>query len=55
LKGRGLSVAANVPKSSGFILGTDLSDLTEVTIQDVYSALSNDALRNAIIADDIVR
>jgi superfamily II DNA or RNA helicase len=30
-------------------------DLTEVTIQDVYGALSNDALRNAMIADDIVR
>jgi superfamily II DNA or RNA helicase len=30
-------------------------DLTEVTIQDVYSALSNDALRNAMMADDIVR
>jgi superfamily II DNA or RNA helicase len=30
-------------------------DLTEATIQDVYGALSNDALRNAMIADDIVR
>ena len=29
-------------------------DLTEVTIQDVYGAVSNDALRNAMIADDIV-
>jgi len=31
------------------------TDLTEVTIQDVYAALSNDASRNAMIADDIVR
>ena len=30
-------------------------DLTEVTIQDVYGALSNDTLRNAMIADDIAR
>jgi hypothetical protein len=30
-------------------------DLTGATIQDVYGALSNDALRNAMIADDIVR
>ncbi|MHB8302669.1 MAG: DEAD/DEAH box helicase [Acidobacteriaceae bacterium] len=29
-------------------------DLTEVTIQDVYGALSKDALRNAMIAADIV-
>ena len=29
-------------------------DLTEVTIQDVYGALSNDALRIGMIADDIV-
>jgi len=29
-------------------------DLTEATIQDVYGALSNDALRNAMIAGDIV-
>ena len=30
-------------------------DLTEATIHDVYGALSNDPLRNAMIADDIVR
>ncbi len=30
-------------------------DLTDVTIQDIYSALVNDVQRNEMIADDIVR
>jgi superfamily II DNA or RNA helicase len=30
-------------------------ELTEVTIQDIYAALINDALRNEMIASDIVR
>jgi superfamily II DNA or RNA helicase len=41
-----------VPRYTNFRMPPDL---TEVTIQDVYGALSNDALRNAMIADDIVR
>jgi hypothetical protein len=41
-----------VPRHTDFQMPTDL---TEVTIQDVYAALSNDASRNAMIADDIVR
>ena len=41
-----------VPRHTDFRMPPDL---TEVTIQDVYGALSNDALRNAMIADDIVR
>ncbi len=40
-----------VPRHTDFRMPPDL---TEVTIQDVYGALSNDALRNAMIADDIV-
>jgi hypothetical protein len=30
-------------------------ELTEVTIQDIYAALVNDASRNEMIANDIVR
>jgi len=30
-------------------------DLTEVTIQDIYSALVDDAARNEMIANDVVR
>jgi superfamily II DNA or RNA helicase len=41
-----------VPRHTDFRMP---SDLTEVTIQDVYGALSNDALRNAMIADEIIR
>jgi superfamily II DNA or RNA helicase len=41
-----------VPRHTDFRMPPDL---TEVTIQDVYGALSNDALRNAMIADDILR
>ncbi len=41
-----------VPRHTDFQMPPDL---TEVTIQDVYGALSKDALRNAMIADDIVR
>ncbi len=41
-----------VPRHTDFQMPPDL---TEVTIQDVYGALSNDALRNAMIADDIIR
>jgi superfamily II DNA or RNA helicase len=40
-----------VPRHTDFRMPPDL---TEVTIQDVYGALSNDALRNAMIAGDIV-
>jgi superfamily II DNA or RNA helicase len=40
-----------VPRHTDFRMPPDL---TEVTIQDVFGALSNDALRNAMIADDIV-
>ncbi len=41
-----------VPRHTDFRMPPNL---TEVTIQDVYGALSNDALRNAMIAADIVR
>ena len=41
-----------VPRHTDFRMPLDL---TEVTIQDVYGALSNDASRNAMIADDMVR
>jgi len=41
-----------VPRHTDFRMPLDL---TEVTIQNVYGALANDALRNAMIADDIVR
>jgi superfamily II DNA or RNA helicase len=41
-----------VPRHTDFRMPPDLA---EVTIQDVYGALSNDGLRNAMIADDIVR
>ncbi|MGA9426524.1 MAG: hypothetical protein WBV33_15705, partial [Terracidiphilus sp.] len=41
-----------VPRHTDFRMPPDL---TEVTIQDVYGALSNDASRNAMIADDVVR
>jgi len=30
-------------------------DLTDVTIQDIYAALVNDASRNEMIAADVVR
>jgi hypothetical protein len=30
-------------------------ELTEITIQDIYAALVNDALRNEMIVIDIVR
>jgi superfamily II DNA or RNA helicase len=41
-----------IPRFTNFQMPPSIG---EVTIQDVYAALSNDALRNELIADDIVR
>jgi len=41
-----------IPRHTDFQISPGL---TEVTIQDVYAALSSDSLRNSLIADDIVK
>ncbi len=41
-----------IPRHTNFQIPTGLS---EMTIQDIYAALSSDTLRNGLIVDDIVR